>query len=498
MATFGEVLAAADEEFQDVVVVVRASRRGVLPGETGSDPSVSAALGRMARILTRYTGRIIGDLETGGVTPPWYETARQADRSLREASRALSVLVPSWDVSTAGPLARRLHRAGTALGCGLDLLDTHFATARDGARAARSREALAIAAPDTALHLLAVVGRYSGDLSELVSDDAPRRLLADVATTVAEVVPGGSAMVALTTSYSPPDRVPPRPGEAVQVAIEAARISAHRLIRSGDRDPALGSAATWHYLARSAAIVHDLARVTLQVVAARLIELGAPGDGATLTSAAKQVEAAGRAWRMLAGTLENLSTPDGGERLPVTVDAGDLVMRLGRLAHDDPKWWPGVMARPAQPAKQVPGRLRAAELTLATLRALDAFAEVARAQQRQVRDAAQRGLLWTCGGPGSDPYAPIGRAVDQRLDVRYERIRVAGRRAIRDTARAVWAIKAPEPGPAAEADLIHRRHYASGTDDQVLVVHPSSQPTAPRHYQPTAGPDRKDRPGPRR
>jgi hypothetical protein len=516
MATFGEVLAAADEEFDNVVAVAlaRLSRSGTFPGRPGTggpssagapsagapsaesafgEPAVSSAVARLARILTRYTGAIAGDFAIGGTAPPWHATARQADRSLREVSRLLSASAPAWELSSASLLARRLHRTGTALGCGLDLLDTHFATGRDGSRAPRSREALAIAAPDTALHLLGVVGRYSNGLSHLVSNEAPRRLLADVATAVREIAPAGNATVAVATSYRPPDRIPPGPGESVPEAVAAAGVSTQRMIRPAAGDPDLGSAATWHYTARSAAVVHDLARLALQLVAARLTELGAAADAKILAGAAKQVDTAGQAWRLLAATLENLSTPDGGDRLPLTIDAGDLVIRLGRLAHGDPRWRPGMRAAPVRPAKLVPGRPRAAELTLVVLRALDAFAELARAQHRQIVNAAQRGLLWTCGEPHGDPYAPIGRAHQQRFDVRFERIRVADRRAIRDTARAMAAIRPPQPGPAMEADLILRRHYIPASDDHPALIRQPAAADPPRHFQPAHG--HQDRPG---
>jgi hypothetical protein len=115
------------------------------------------------------------------------------------------------------------------------------------------------------------------------------------------------------------------------------------------------TAETWQWTARAAAVTGHASELVLRSL------VGHPGqpanpvlDRAQLQAAADAVAESWAAWRHLGVTWNGLTTDTRGQASPVVAEIGDLMLRMGRLAWDDPQWIPttGHMASP-RPAAQL-------------------------------------------------------------------------------------------------------------------------------------------------
>ncbi|TDC73848.1 hypothetical protein, partial [Actinomadura sp. 7K507] len=113
-------------------------------------PNTPPELARLTHVLARYHDQIAAGF---GFPHPHTTGVRDAaDRASTLIKQAEQLLGPPADTQTPkSALAQKLRAASIALGCGLDLLSTHFPTAPDQTTSA---DASVIAAPDTARALL--------------------------------------------------------------------------------------------------------------------------------------------------------------------------------------------------------------------------------------------------------------------------------------------------------------------------------------------------------
>jgi hypothetical protein len=129
-----------------------------------------------------------------------------------------------------------------------------------------------------------------------------------------------------------------RPG----IAVSAARLRSVAFDMSASTSTAAGvSAVAWRRSALTAAITADIASLTLHNLAMRAGRLSdCPVNGQRLALAATVLADARNAWEQAATMWRLLRTDTQSPVSPATIEAGDLVLRMGRLAFDNPGWTP--------------------------------------------------------------------------------------------------------------------------------------------------------------
>jgi hypothetical protein len=319
-------------------------------------------------------------------------------------------------------LARSLDAAATALMAGRDLLHTHLTTTHDELREPRSEWAPVVTSLPVTRAIAENVSRWCGHagavaarLASASDSSAPERAdlrdgvhaasqwlwTAATAVRTARAADPVSAddlrlLRAIPVAHSPP-RWPPGSGESVPELCAGVTVSAQRL-----RAMAFGAVArarwaapssgTWQWTATAAAVSGH---------ASELILRSLPGHFHSLVSELRQraADAMARAWqasRQVAAAWAGLSTETRGHASPAVAEIGDLVLRIARLAHDDPHW---------APTRTHPSTLRdwtgpissddaLAAAVAAVHQAADAFARVTAADLEAVAAAASAGRLY--------------------------------------------------------------------------------------------------------
>lgn len=348
-----------------------------------------------------------------------------AQASLRAAAGAAHPLAPGEQ----GDQERGSGLAATAscLAVGRDLLATHFTTDAAGIRTSASRWTQVIASAAFTGALLDYIGRQAGQLAAWVARTsyvtADESALGDTAR---DELGSAQQWLAFASSASqasrrrqpvtaaenallnavPVNAVPePRPvtgPEPVPVLCEEILASAERLRMIVRWRPAhaasspLLTAPSWRWTATATAVASDLSELLLSALADRVDTAGRWSEVAqrSVAEAARAAAAACTSWQHTAAAWKYMVTETKGMTAPGLADTGDLVLRLGRLAFDDPLWTP---ARSRQapvraPADIAPGPEQAALVLTAVHHAADALTLTSVADQHAVRHlvAAQR------------------------------------------------------------------------------------------------------------
>ncbi|MGI8333641.1 hypothetical protein ACRYCC_27140 [Actinomadura scrupuli] len=474
MTTFGQITSVADAHFTDALTLLR---RPATAAEL-KDPGTIAAFTQLTAVLTRYADRTA----TGFTTQPGHSLARRPTaertaellRAAHTAARPAAAIEPgNGHLALAEPgngdLALRLRATADALGCGLDLLTTHFSTTHGRGD---SPTATVIANVDTGRHLLSLVGKYAAGLAHITdqagSDHSPAlkqagALLAEAARHTPKTISPASVPVAAVAIRALPVRLPPAAAEDRARTIRGITTSAQRLIES----PPEESITTWRATAARAVITHHLAARLLQQLTRRLTDLGHHQGAALTSTSAHQLQDAARRWGLLNTQLTNLTTQTRSLFSEPAIDANDLVLRLGRLLHIDPNWTPGRRtATTLTPTRQLaPDITIASVLVLTLLRAIDAFRIVADHHHTGIDTAHQAGRLWALlptPGQGPEVYGPVKPKDAQALLRNYQRAQVHGNRATITLRYAVLNLSRGRPQAALsnQVTLLIRRAQA--------------------------------------
>ncbi|WP_152563850.1 hypothetical protein [Actinomadura welshii] len=452
---------------------------------------VPPELARLAHVLARYHDRIADGFgaphpASTGVR----DAARRAGTLLKQAEDLLGP--PADSEVPRSALAQKLRAASVAFGCGLDLLSTHFPTTPD---VATSANAFVIAAPDTARSLLHQLSTHTATIGHLAArttapaDQAATLLLKAAILSRINSENRTPPPITAVPIYHTPERIPPAIGEDHTQVLTGIDASVHRL--SNPTTPT--SITTWRYLARAAAIICDLNSKTVQQLIHRIKELDELDHLPALKQAAKHIHQNGRTWRTIIQRWDDHVGHYGHPANGPATDAGDLIIRLGRLIHADPTWIPGprASARVKPPDQLAPDLSRAAELATVTLKAIEACNSLAIHHCAAINDAAIIGVLDRHKKNQTQwPRIP-GSALE--LATRYEKAQAKGRQAITSLGQAIQDLTSASTVHE-ETHLIVRRATANNEQTQPslaatefpMTVSSSLSPTqSPEHRQPT-------------
>jgi hypothetical protein len=261
---------------------------------------------------------------------------------------------------------------------------------------------------------------------------------------------------AIPAAHSPV-RVVPDGHESVAelcagIAVSAERLRAVVFGTAKRARCAPATADTWRWTARAAAVTGHASELLLRSLSGHPGQLGGlPLDGVHLRTAIDAVARSWAEWRRVSAIWAGLTTETRGRSGPVVTDIGDLVLRMGRLAWDDPQWTPerGRGPRLRTVADLAVGGRGIAAVVAAVHQAADAFAQVAVTDLAAVTAADSAGRLYvrTRSLPdGYDVPRPYASAPADRtrplLDA-YAEARQASREAAGALAELAVATNAP-------------------------------------------------------
>jgi hypothetical protein len=400
MATFGDMLTAADARLERVVHALSPLGPPDIERQV-QHPATLAELARLARVLSRCASQVA----TGFGVPNAETTAVRNDarRTSQLLDKAVHQLEQEEHADDEGPhLARELKAAALSLGCGLDLLSSHLPDDGDRKRTPSTASAVTgnagvISSADTVRWLLHTTGQHASAAGSVAlragtpSAKAAGMSLLQAAFVAQRTGRRNAAPVTALTLNRLPERMPPSTGEDLHQAVHGIGVSAERL-RAADGP---GAVTTWRYLAHSAALVYEVGTKLTSQLSRRLREFGDAQSAVALQESRVQLYALSRRWQTIARRWRGLGDTSAIPSTRLAVDASDLVLRLGRLTFDDPEWAPTYRAtqRLLPNERLMPGPAEACLVGTALLQAIDACATVAGFHHDAVNDIAAIGVL---------------------------------------------------------------------------------------------------------
>jgi hypothetical protein len=415
MATFGDFLRQAGGHLRD------AADRG--QDATTDRDTCLRELERVVACLARYLqdrARCDAD-EAARRTDlrPWDRATSYATAALHQAAACLHPGTPAAPSAEPGErslpatgLALSLATAARSLTAGRDLLQTHLTTTAEDLEEWNSdwaptvtsypiTQALAFEITGWAHRLAPIAVALAPvdtlDLRTGVTPDGVREAASWLGAAAATTAPA-QAVEPVTTvdirllralpAAHPPQRISPQAAEPViglytgiTVSAERLRSSAFATAREATWAPG-ANASTWRWRARAAAVAGHASELILTTLAGHGDALGA----AQVRDAAEATGWSWAAWRDVSTAWASLATDTHGRTPAATTDLSDLVLRLGRLAWNDPGWTPerarGIPMRAAADLAPGPWQLRA--VVAAVHQAADALGRVAAADRDAV------------------------------------------------------------------------------------------------------------------
>jgi hypothetical protein len=338
----------------------------------------SPQLLRLLTALTRYLEDRSPVFAAGVIATadlhPWERAAIDASTALRRAAGSLTHGIDVAGISDqqpGGELARSLQAAAMSLTAGRDLLQTHLTTSRGDLLEHRSEWAPVLTSLPVSRALTQTVVSWCEPLAAIAVGlaSAGRTAapgLADLRTgllgaahwlqiAAAAIPPAPAAdpasghdvrlLRAIPAAHNPPRR-PPLTGESVLELCLGATASAQRLRTAvfSATERAQWTAPTadaWRWTAAVAAVTGHASDLILQSLATTASHADALHlDRTQLQHAAGTMTGSWTAWRQVAASWAGLATEKRGQTAPAVTDLSDLVLRIGRLAWDDPHWTP--------------------------------------------------------------------------------------------------------------------------------------------------------------
>ena len=439
--TFGEFARQVDQRL--------AAALACPPGQ--ADPAAVAqalrrVIGRMARYLDdRVPGYAIESVSTVDMSP-WQRAVVDARTAVRWAVNCLRDGIGTASGPKAGPgevLAGCLGEVASSMMAGRDLLQTHL-TATSDSWPDRSAWAPAVTSGSVTRALTAQIARWSGQVALVAARQAAacttgppqhRGLvdglqgaaqwlwLAQAAVQpaqAAEPVTGddrrllGAIPAARNLPRVRPDGAEQADALCAGITVSAERLRTAALVTAERGQWAPVSADAWRWSATAAAVTGQAGEHLLRSLASRPGILPVPS--AQLQQAAGALQQATLVWRQTAIQWESLATERRGQASPVVTEIGDLMLRMGRLAWDDPHWTPTHQNPATMPT---PARLSAdaRDIVAAVHQASDAFAHLVAADATAVTATNRAGRLYVRTRTLPDGYdvprryatAPAGR-----------------------------------------------------------------------------------------
>jgi hypothetical protein len=423
-ATFGDFLEQADAQLEAAAACSH--------GPAGDPAAVAGTLARVVAAMARYLDDRVPAYAAGAITQadlqPWEHAVAGAGMALHHAALCLERATAAGHGhgrGSQGELGDHLAGAAASLVAGRDLLHTHLTADADGVQQHRSQWAAVVASLPVTRALTGEIARRARPLALLAARLASAESYPAGHLTVLEGLEGATGWLWRADAVVLPARAadpvtgddltvlpaipalragrrrPPVDSESIAELHAGITLSAERLrtvafTTTGQGRSADTTADTWRWTARAAAVAGHTTELVLRSLSShpgRLSELAT--EAARLPAAADAVAQAWRAWRQVSAAWMDLTTETQGHRSAVETDMGDLVLRLGRLAWDDPQWTPtsGRTARPRAAADLVGGD--AVGVLLAAMhQAADAFAQVAAADLAAVRAADRADRLY--------------------------------------------------------------------------------------------------------
>ena len=203
---------------------------------------------------------------------------------------------------------------------------------------------------------------------------------------------------------SVPQRLRPGPaGESVAELCDGITVSASRLRAAmrGSAERARWSPAVtsggWQWMAQAAAVTSHLGELALRSLAARAGQLtGLPVTAAQLDNAADGLAGMRAAWQRVDRAWDAIITESRLLQSPAMTEASDLVLRMGRLVWDNPRWTPPVptVLRKGARRRWPPGPAAITSVVAAAHQAVDALARIAVTDIEAVKAADHAGRLY--------------------------------------------------------------------------------------------------------
>ena len=506
MAVFGEFLTRAGEHITGAVSI---------PSELpdGARCGVIRELDRLVSTLARHLTDVAppGKLDAGSADQlnPEMRAAVEARIALRRAAHSLrqgAAAIEDGGTDYSHPAVRHLAAAADHLAAGRDLLQTHFTEGPFGGYEGNSYWAPVITSGPVTTTLLSDLAGYARQLApwaarlsvtgtmdsgvptaaSLALHTATRWLwVAGAAVEAAQrqrpLSAGGQRLLAAVPANTPPPRLPHMAEEPVPELCERTILTAERLrhaawvfARQARWSPAATSQ-SWRRDAYLSAITGHCTEFVLRTLDRRAAQTGAePGICAQLRAAAEAVHQAWSTRRALAGEWDIISTGTHQAKSvsPVAAELGDLVLRAGRLAFQNPQWTPAAgTGIPRDPPDLAPTRDDVRRVFAAVHHAVDAMARAVAEDMEAVRTAGadQRLYLPTrlmpadCDIPYRYTPAPRSR-VDALLAV-YGTVTAADARAVAAMDRLAESLDAPSELLAAARAVSHRPAPARRSPD---------------------------------
>jgi hypothetical protein len=427
-ATFGDLARLTSHHLDEAVTIP------AMTITAGTAATAAHELHRLVNVLSRYLKRAAPYDEVEATTDPdlpgWRRAIGPARQALELASGGLLAESQHEAVRPGAaqpdPVIAELTAATSCMSAGLDLLNSHFAADHEGIWNDMSPWSPVVRSYAVTQALVEQVMRWLGKLALLPDSLSIACDIAGISTAREPFDTGRywllTAVSALSGALrtSPvkaedtdllmaippnlvPDRSPPRPVESVRELTEGIHVSATRLRAVASRTAghaAWSPAATtdsWKWTATATAIVFSLSQHMLITLAEHASRWPAcEGTSSLLHTAAGLAAESCTRWRQVARAWGDLRTETHGLTAPEIQDTSDLLLRVGRLAFNDPDWTPSRSRETAQlpnQARQVPDGAQAAEIAGALHQAADALGELAAATMRQTRTASNAGRL---------------------------------------------------------------------------------------------------------
>jgi hypothetical protein len=248
----------------------------------------------------------------------------------------------------------------------------------------------------------------------------------------------------------------------------------------GEADVASSS---WQRTAQGAAITSHCTELILRSLSHDGALAMTDADRTDLQQAAQACRQSTTAWRIVTHAWDTFTTGPALTLAPVAAEIGDLVLRAGRLARQNPQWTPAL--RQASPARHPADLADQITNVLAALReANDALTQIAAHDRDTVHLAARRGHLFVPRRLLSDGYEPAHRyapaplSLTDTLRSAYDTAVAAGAKANTALRHAADALNCPQPTLDAR--------QAAAKDGAPFLANPSP-PLSPPAIQTQAG-----------
>jgi len=497
-ATFGDLVLAGRGHFDAAFTAWENDR------STENTAAIIRSIHRAAKTMSRCVLDIIADLPGPSVmhpeATPWRRAAAEANSCLTSAVIDLTVTVQQF-----GRLGSRVFsvpaghasQAADALAAARDLLWSHHVTRRDDDRVPSDWSA-AITSPTFSAALLTEIAGWCHQVSTWLSQKIPAntappdsnqdlcpracqglQAAATAITTASRrdpVAPAVRELLLSIPSAALPARHPPNGRESIGELCGGVGISAQRVRAAGRRaaqqarwSPDI-TADSWQWTAGAAAIISHISSLLLGTVAlrddlARMFPLSEP----RLRAAAQAAARSHACWQQAASSWDVITTETQGLTSPVIADMTDLLLRIGRITFDHPRWTPERkhQAPVRQPDDLADGLAQLAAVVTATHEAADALACLATTDRQAVETANRAGRL----------HVPTRYLADE-YDIPYSYARALGKQAGR-------VLNAYDAAVAAST------YTAMMLEDLVLCIDAPSGPLATaRRLARVADPDR--------